>query len=263
MSRGPLKWVLLGASVFLGCGTTRTSLCPVYVLEPLDTEARAPRLDYTWQQGDSWLFISWAVLDDPDAAAALALGSGFPPDSLPPVGSEVGLPLDPALEGALQARLRSARLVREATALIDSGDVHEALSRLERAGAVDTAWSVPVYDMAIIYLRGGDRTRALSLLSRHGHKYRIALLLAGLHWQAGATSEAIRLLEYALMSPRPSTELLASAALAYSVAGMSYNAGQLWRRVLADPKADSSLRLMAVRYALIEEQRRHPGPGGP
>ncbi|MBN1434178.1 hypothetical protein JW921_05415 [Candidatus Fermentibacterales bacterium] len=200
-------------------------------------------------------------MDDPGAAGALAIGSGYRPDSLPMPGARVSLPFDPSLRPALEDRMESARLVRLATERLGQDDRRGALSLLVEAQEADTSWSVPVYDMAVLYIEDGDTERALALLSGLSHRYRVSLLLASIYWEAGATSEAIALLEYVLMSDAAPTEALAAAALAYSVAGFSYNASQLWRRVLADPDADSGLRLMAARYAIIEEMRRSSGGG--
>ena len=255
MTRTAQYWVILGLIMGIGCTTTRTGV-PIYIIAVQHDNISTPGLEYTWQHGDSWRFLSWAVLDDESAAEALALRSGFTADSLPRPGDSVLLPFTPSLEEPLESRLRAARLVREATDSMRAGSTHASLELLSRASREDTTWSVPLYDTAILYIRAGDLSRARSLLREHRSRYRMAMLLAFLCWETGASHDAIDLLEYAMMDEDPPGELLAAAALAYSVSGNSYNACQLWRRVLSDPDVESGLRLMAVRYALVEEMRR-------
>ena len=57
------------------------------------------------------------------------------------------------------------------------------------------------------------------------------------------------------MDESPPFEALAAAALIYTVTGHYYQAAGIWREILANPEADASIRLMAVRYAILHEER--------
>jgi hypothetical protein len=214
---------------------------------------------YVWQEGDSWRFLAWAVLDTEGGEGweALALTCGYMPDARPAVGGTIVLPLDLALAGALGNRLEAARLVRDATALHDSGDDDAAIGLLQQSISLDSAWSVPRYDLALIHAAAGRREEARSLLVPLAHKPRPAVLLARMAWDDGDTAEAQRLLETAMLAETPSCDAIASAALLYTVTGDTYLASRLWLRLLSDAGADSRLRLMAVEYCLmLESQHR-------
>jgi tetratricopeptide (TPR) repeat protein len=212
---------------------------------------------YVWQEGDSWRFIAWAVLDTEQGEGweALALTCGFMPDAEPGAGATIVLPLDRALAGALENRLAAARLVRDATALHEAGDDESAIGLLQQSISTDSAWSVPRYDLALIHSAAGRRAEARALLLPLAEKPRPAVLLASMAWDEGDTAEAQRLLEMAMLAETPSCDAIASAALLYTVTGDTYLASRLWLRLLSNAGADSRLRLMAVEYCLMLESR--------
>jgi hypothetical protein len=109
--------------------------------------------------------------------------------------------------------------------------------------------------MAIILLEEGNTQAALDLLEPVSYKYRPALILSMIAWEDGRSSDALAYLETTLAGPDPPAEALAAAALLYTVTGNRYLASSIWRRILAQPDADSRLRLMAVRFALLEQRR--------
>jgi hypothetical protein len=213
------------------------------------------RCPYTWCEDDSWTFISWAVLDSPGSGAVLALESGFQPGVFPEPGTEIELPISGELEDALKSRMASARLVRIATEHRENGENEEAFRVLQRAVSADESWSIPLCNMAIMLLEEGNQTVAQSILEPVAHKYRPSLILSRIAWEEGRSSDALSYLETTLSSPDPPAEALAAAALLYTVTGNRYLASGIWRTILAQPDADSRLRLMAVRFALLEQRR--------
>jgi hypothetical protein len=239
---------LLGAFLLLaGCGT-QSSLPDVIAL---NTEPQGAR--YAWQEGDTWRFLAWAILDSDSGEGfnALALMAGFQPDLSPRPGETIELPIDQSMSDALENRMDSARLVRDASAARDSGLDAEALVLLAEAVRRDPGWSVPAWDMALLQLEQGDREGAIATLQPVAGKPRVEVLLARIAWESGNSSEAMQHAETALLAPEPSTEALACAALIYTVTGNSYQASRLWLRILADPSARSTLRILAVRNCLV------------
>lgn len=230
----------------LACGGPQTTVMPG---NPTISESDS-KCTYVWAEGDSWSFISWAVMGSADHADALALGSGFEPGTAPAPGDTVMLPLTRELQTALRSRLAAARLVRAATEARSLGDRVAAGSHLMRASEIDGSWSVPVSNLALLYVEDGALDAAAELLSPLSHKYRVAWILSWIAWRRGRVDEALEHIQTALMDPSPSPEVLLAAGIIYSVSGNDYQAGLMWRRVLSDPDADSGLRLEALRRAL-------------
>jgi tetratricopeptide (TPR) repeat protein len=236
----------------VSCGTRETSVS-TFIIVP----GTSPDLgcSYTWQQDDTWKFMAWAVLDSPGAADVLALESGYRPDSLPRPGTEVSLPVAGGLESELSSRMAAARLVRTATDHRESGDDPGAFRALQEAAEADPSWSVPLCDMAIMLLEEGNCDAAADILEPVAYKYRPSLILSRIAWEEGRSDDALSYLQTALSGPDPPAEALAAAALLYTVTGNGYAASAIWLRILAQPDADSRLRLMAVRFALLESRR--------
>ncbi len=251
-SRRLLRGLLLCAlAAGWGCGPSGETL----VLEEASPDPDpAERLCYEWREGDGWAFIAWAI-DLPDGAEALALRSGYVPGETPEPGEVVRLPLPGSLAGALESRLEAARLVRQATDTLESGDSSSVLPLLREAMTLDSTWSVPAYDASLLLLAMGEEESAAAVLEPWDHKYDAALVQAMMAWESGDPQEALRQVEVSLMEPDPPFEALAAAALVYTVTGHDYQASVIWRRILAEPEADPALRLMAARYALLQEQR--------
>ncbi len=233
------------------CGPTRT-VTSFITIPVTSADLSCP---YTWCEDDSWAFISWAVLDSPVSADVLALESGFQPGVHPEPGMKIELPLSSDLEEALEMRMDSARLVRIATEHRGDGESQEAFRALQQAAATDESWSIPLCNMAIMLLEEGNVTGAQAVLEPVAHKYRPSLILSRIAWEDGRSSDALGYLETTLSGPDPPAEALAAAALLYTVTGNRYLASGIWRRILALPDADSRLRLMAVRFALLEQRR--------
>lgn len=244
--------VLLVLPLMCFCGE-RTRVTTRFELPSRPDEQ--PRCPYEWQRADSWPLMAWAVLDSPEDARALAVSAGYASGESPSPGDEIFIALDSHLEDALEARMVAARLLREATEAREEGDRASSFSLLVQAMREDSTWSVPVYDLGIHYLEEGDRGKAVEVLLPMGHKYRIALLLAKIAWDEGRTTDAVRLLETALLDPDPPPEVLAACGIAYTVTGDPYQAASAWRRILADPDAPSDLRLSAIRFALEQQGR--------
>lgn len=238
----------------VSCGERTLRTLSVY---QIDTGSfPVAKLEYKWQENDSWTFLAWAIMDDPDAAQVLALGSGKLLTDAIYAGETVLLPLDPSLEDALLSRLESARLLQNATEAYELGDLYSTRIMLEEAINTDPEWSIPCCNLAVLYIEDGDRESAFNLLEPVSHKFKPALMLSKLYWEMGNTTEATHLIETALMQENCPTEVLAAAAIIYTVSGKNYNASMLWRHVLADPDASVELRMLAVKYALIHELRQ-------
>ena len=221
-------------------------------------------IDYVWQDGDTWRFLAWAILDSGNGEGyeAIALTSGFMPDQAPVPGSIVTLPLDPSMRTALDYRLASARLVREATRLHAGGQDEEAEAGLREAVAADPGWSVPRYDLALLLIGRMEADSARAVLEPVSEKPKAALLLGLIDWEAGDVMAARARLEEAVAAEYPPAEALASAAIAYMVTGEDYLASRLWTRLLQDAAAPSELRLMAVRFCLGRFGPPPPGLDG-
>lgn len=221
-------------------------------------------LDYVWQDGDTWRFLAWAILDSENGEGyeAIALTSGFMPDQAPATGSIVTLPLDPSMRDALEDRLASARLVREATGQHGAGHEEESEASLREAITADPGWSVPRYDLALLLIGRMDAGSARAVLEPVSGKPRAALLLGLMAWEEGDVMVARARLEAAVAAEYPPAEALASAAIAYMVTGEDYLAGRLWTRLLQDASAPSELRLMAVRFCLGMYEPLPPGFDG-
>ncbi len=228
------------------CGGPETAAIPQRPSISGD-EAKCP---YVWHTDDDWSFLAWAVMGSDEHADALCLGSGFAPGTAPRPGDTVMLPLSPAMGSSLRARLAAARLVRRATEAREADDRTTACSLLLEARRADAEWSVPVYDLALMYIEDGALDAARDLLEPLSHKYRVAWLLSWIAWSRGRMDEALKHIQTALMDPDPPPEVLLSAGIIYSIHGDDYQAGRMWNRVLSDPAADSRLRLQALRWAL-------------
>lgn len=214
-------------------------------------------LEYTWREGDTWRYLAWALLDSDDGAGheTLALMSGHQPGIDPRAGTVVSLPLDPVMQDELEARLASAALVRTATSLHDSGDAAGSTQALMEAVEADPGWSVPRFDLALLMVEMGSADRAREILEPVADRPRASALLGLLAWEDGDVLAARGRLEVAIASDEPPAEALASAAIAYMVTGDTYLANRLWTRLLQDPSAPGTLRLMAVHFCLLQEDR--------
>ena len=243
---------VISASLILisvSCGTQ-----DIVVLPEIRDYSTGERCRYTWQENDGWAFIAWAIEID-GGAQALAIQSGYSPSERPQTGEEVILPLPEELSEALENRLESARLVREATEVLQTGDTTSVRRLLESAMQRDPQWSIPSYNISLIILKQEGPGAVLELLSPIAHKYDAALIQSEIAWNSGDPDEALRQLEICLMDESPPFEALAAAALIYTVTGHYYQAAGIWREILANPEADASIRLMAVRYAILHEER--------
>ena len=235
--------------ILLSCGTQDT-----VVLPDITRYTTEERCRYTWQENDGWAFIAWAIELD-GGAETLAIQSGYSPSERPQPGEEVTLPLPEELSEALENRLESARLVREATEVLETGDTTSVRRLLESAIQRDPQLSIPTYNISLIILKQEGPGAVLELLEPIAHKYDAALIQSEIAWNSGDPDEALRQLEICLMDESPPFEALAAAALIYTVTGHYYQASGIWREILASPEADASIRLMAVRYAILYEER--------
>jgi len=174
---------------------------------------------------------------------------------LPLTGEDVILPIPEELSDALENRLESARLVRQATDVLVTADTGSVRRLLLEAIERDPLWSIPAYNLSLIVLRQEGPDAVLDLLEPIAHKYDAALIKSEIAWNSGDSHNALRQLEICLMDDSPPFEALAAAALIYTVTGNYYQASAIWREILASPEADASVRLMAARYAIIYEQR--------
>lgn len=238
------------ALLMLSCGTSERVITYTVEYTPVVTE----RCVYEWQENDGWAFIAWA-LDIHAGAEALAIQSGYLPHETPEPGTEVLLPLDADFSDAFESRMSAARKVREATECLETGDTISVYTLLLEAIEEDSSWSVPACNIALLLIERDMRDTAREFLQPWAHKYDATLILAGIAWQQGDSEEAIRQVEIALMNTDAPFEAKASAALIYSVTGHLYQASSLWRDILANPEASSSIRLMAARLAILEERR--------
>jgi tetratricopeptide (TPR) repeat protein len=242
---------IIFALIPLSCGRENTL---VLTDEPVYTYTETERYRYTWREGDGWAFLAWAM-DIDGGAEVLALQTGFLPQERPEPGDTVTLPLHQDLSEALENRLESARLVRQATEVLRTGDTLAVRGILLQAMEHDPAWSVPAYDLSLIMLRQDGPQAVIELLQPIAHKYDAALLQSEIAWNRGDTDDALRQLEICLMDDNPPYEALAAAALIYTVTGHYYQASGIWREILASPEADAAIRLMAVEYAILQEER--------
>jgi hypothetical protein len=240
---------VLVSQLLISCGSQDSAVLP-------DTASYSDpeRCTYTWQEGDGWAFIAWA-LDLEGGAEALALQSGYSPSERPSPGDQIRLPLDEDLSEALENRLESARLVRSATDKLQEADTAAVRQLLCQAMEKDSTWSVPVYDLSLIMLKQEGARAVLDLLAPLAHKYDAALVQSEIAWNMGDTDNALRQLEICLMDEDPPFEVLAAAALIYTVTGNFYQASGIWRQILASPEADPSIRMMALQYAMLQEER--------
>ena len=229
-----------------GCTTVRVTQSS-YVIQ---TNSEGAQCTYTWQQGDYWEFLAWALLDDVSASSVLAITAGYLPEILPSPGTEIGLPLPEEYEESARSRMEAARLVRRATAIRES-DPGDCMRLLRDANARDPEWSVPVTNISVLLLEEGRVDEALEVLGPVGYKNTPALVLAGIAWRQGKTDDALRYLSEALISNSPRPEVLAAAGIAWSIAGDRARAGNIIMRLLEDPEAPSALRVLALHYALM------------
>jgi len=244
--------VLVTVAVILtgSCGPEETVVLPDS--HQIQTAGTCP---YQWRQGDGWAFIAWAI-DMRDGAEALAIRSGYSPDQIPQPGEQIDLPLPEELSRALELRLDAARLVREATELLEAADTVSVCRILQQAMETDPTWSVPAYDYSLILVRTQGPDAVLDMLEPWSHKYDAALVQSEIAWNRGDTDEALHQLEISLMDQNPPFEALAAAALIYTVTGNHYQASVIWRQILASPDATAEVRLMAARYAIMQEERQ-------
>ncbi len=210
---------------------------------------------YTWKENDGWAFIAWAI-DIQDGAEILAIQSGYLPQEKPQPGEEIRFPFPENLSEALENRLDAARLVREATEMLETEDTLSICILLEAAMDTDPSWSVPAYNFALILLETEGPDSVLAMLKPWSHKFDIALIQSEIAWNNGDPDVALRQLEICLMAESPPFKALAAAALIYTVTGNVYQASGIWREILASHEADASIRLMAVKYAILFEQRQ-------
>ncbi|MBD3278787.1 MAG: hypothetical protein GF388_10850 [Candidatus Aegiribacteria sp.] len=244
-----LTAVLAVMLLLVSCGTEET----VVLMERPDY-AEYGKCPYTWQEGDGWEFIAWA-LDLEGGAETLAIQSGYEPGRRPETGESIELPFPEELHQSLENRLESARLVREATGKLEEGDTTAVRSLLEEAISADPSWSVPAFDLSLILLRQEGPQAALMQIQPIAHKYDAALLQSSIAWERGDTQEAMRQLEICLMEESPPFEVMAAAALIYTVTGNYYQASNIWRQILSSPEAAPSVRVMAAQYALLHAER--------
>ncbi len=237
----------------LSCGTPETLILPDIARYTAEERCR-----YTWHENDGWAFIAWAI-DIEGGAETLAIQSGYSPSERPENGVEVTLPFPEELSETLENRLEAARMVREATDVLETGDTASVRNLLESAMERDPLWSIPAYNLSLIILRQEGPVAVLELLQPIAHKYDAALIQSEIAWNCGDPDKALRQLEICLMDESPPFEALAAAALIYTVTGNYYQASGIWREILASPEADASIRLMAAKYAILyEERNRQP-----
>ena len=233
----------------VSCGTQ-----DIVVLPEVGEYTTEERCRYTWREDDGWAFIAWAIELD-GGAEVLAIQSGYLPSERPQPGEEVTLPFPEELSEALENRLESARLVREATEVLQTGDTTSVRRLLLSAIQRDPEWSIPTYNISLIILKQEGPGAVLELLEPIAHKYDAALIQSEIAWNSGNPDEALRQLEICLMDESPPFEALAAAALIYTVTGHYYQAAGIWREILASHEADAAIRLMAARYAILYEER--------
>ncbi|MEN8208586.1 MAG: hypothetical protein ABFR50_04965 [Candidatus Fermentibacteria bacterium] len=236
-------------SLLLSCGTQEIAVLPEIREYTTQEQCR-----YNWQEDDGWAFIAWAI-ELEGGAEALAIQSGYLPSDRPQPGEEITLPLPQELAEALENRLDSARLVREATEVLAEGDTATVRNLLESAMQRDPEWSIPTYNISLIIMRQDGPDAVLELLGPIAHKYDAALIQSEIAWNSGDPDEALRQLEICMMDESPPFEALAAAALIYTVTGHYYQASGIWREILASHEADASIRLMAAKYAILHEER--------
>lgn len=232
--------------LLLSC-TRTTTVSSRYLVSSRDESGRCP---YTWQSGDYWEFLAWAILDDPSSASALSVTAGYAPGELPSPGTVIFLPLAPGMEEAASSRMEAARLVREATAARE-GSSSEAAALLERASSVDPSWSVPYTNRTVLLLEEDRTEEALLMLEPVSHKATPAMVLAGISWRNGDTRGALEHLAEALATDFPRPEAVAAAGIAWMVTGQVNSAGTMLRRLLENPDAPSLLRVEALKYAIM------------
>lgn len=242
-------YITVALALFTSCGPEEA-----LVLDGETVSTVSDRCPYIWREGDGWAFLAWA-LDLEGGAETLAIRSGYSPSVRPQPGDTVSLPLSEELYDALNNRLEAARLVREATEALQERDTLAVREILQRAIQRDTSWSIPVYNLSLIVLRQEGPEEVIQMLRPIAHKYDAALLQSEIAWHRGETDIALRQLEICLMDDTPPFEVLAAAALIYTVTGHYYQASNIWREILSSPEADSAIRLMALEYAILQEER--------
>jgi len=235
----------------LAACTRTTSVRSFYVI---NTSGGSERCPYTWQDGDYWEFLAWALLDDVSSASALAITAGYTPVTFPVPGAEIVIPMAEEYSDAARNRMDAARLVRDATQVRDT-DRALCMELLEAAVELDPVWSVPSVDITVLLLEEGRSDEALELLSPLSYKNIPATIMAGISWRKGNTAEALEHLQEALATERPLPEVLAAAGIVWSVTGNRQNAMSAFRRLLENPDAPSELRIRALEFALMLEER--------
>jgi len=243
-----MKTLMLTAAVVLAAGCTTTTVVQSRYIIAQDTQSS--QCPYTWQQGDYWEFLAWALLDDIPSAEVLAITAGYLPDVFPAPGTQILIPLSADLENAAARRMEAARLVKAATELRET-DRNGCMQLLRQAEEKDSLWSVPVADITVLLLEDGKTAQALELLDPMCHKNIPALILAGIDWRSGNTDGALRHLSEAMATSNPRPEVLAATGIALAVTGEREQAGNNIRQLLENPDAPSELRVLVMRYALM------------
>jgi hypothetical protein len=243
-----MKIPILTVAALLTAGCTTTTVVQSrYIILP---ETQNSQCRYTWQQGDYWEFLAWALLDDIPSAEVLAITAGYLPEVLPAPGTQILIPLSEGLEQAAVNRMDAARLVRAATELRET-DRNGCMQLLRQAEDKDPSWSVPVADITVLLLEDGKTDQALELLDPMCHKNIPALILAGIDWRNGNTDGALRHLSEAMATSNPRPEVLAATGIALAVTGERERAGNNIRQLLEDTDAPSELRVLVTHYALM------------
>lgn len=235
--------------IFLSC-TRTTTVSSRYVISTNGETADCP---YEWRPGDYWEFLAWAILDDPSSAPVLALTAGYSPETLPPPGTVITIPLSAEYAEAARLRMEAARLVAGATELRETNR-DSCMTLLYRAMDTDPAWSVPATDITVLLLEEGRTEEALEILAPHSCKNTPAMVLAGIAWRRGDTEGALAHLREALAANDPSPEVLAAAGMAWAVTGDRRRAGNVFRELLGNPAASPETRVEALHYALMLEE---------
>ena len=240
-----LPAVLFGLLLLSACSDSRVVQSHYIITD--NKEAIGCR--YTWQQGDYWEFLAWALLDDVTGASALAITAGYSPEQLPAADTEIIIPIPAEFEEAAEYRMKAARIVEEATEIRET-DRSRAMSLLREAARADPSWSVPLTNMAVLLLEDERTDEALLVLQPVAHKNTPAHILACIAWNNGDTNTALGYLAEALTAQIPASEVLAAIAVAYSITGEVELASAVINRLLENPDAPAELRVLVLEYAL-------------
>lgn len=236
---------LVNFFLFFGCSDSRV-VQSHYIISNNEEEIGC---NYTWQTGDYWEFLAWALLDDVTGASALAITAGYSPDQLPSPDTDITIPIPVEFEEAAEYRMKAARIVEEATEIRET-DRSEAMSLLREAARTDPSWSVPLTNMAVLFLEDENVDDALSILQPVAHKNTPAHILACIAWNEGDTDTALNYLAEALVAQSPAPEVLAAVGIAYGITGDVELASSAINRLLENPDAPAELRILVLEYAI-------------